>query len=312
MMSILDGFYGYNQIKVKRTNRYKTTFTTCWGTFSYEHMTFGLSNAGATFQRDMKIYFDDLISNIIQVYLDDLTIYSKNRLDHFGDLRKVLMHCTKCSISLNPSKYIFDVTKGKIPSHIVSDSRISIDPERITTILNVPTPTSKKEVQYFMGIISFVHRFVPDFVVMVKPIHNILKHDRSFSWTCDVKNSFLRIKKEIISASVLAKLDFEKEFIIYTNATEEVISSILLQIDDQNNEKLVAYMSHSLSDDETKYSYIEKHVFSLVKDIEKFLHFILGKHTQVKVPFPAVKFFYHKLIFQENLHTGFPKFKSMI
>jgi ribonuclease HI len=290
MMSLLDGFSGYNQIKVKRTDRYKTTFTTRWGTFSYEHMPFGLSNAGATFQRDMQIDFDDLIGKIIQVYLDDLTVYSKNRLDHFGHLRKVLMRCRKFGISLNPSKSIFGVTKGKLLGHIVSDSGISIDPERITAILNLPAPTSKKEVQAFMGIINFVRRFVPDFVVMVKPIHNLLKQDHSFSWTDDVENAFLRIKKAISSAPVLAKPDFEKDFIIYTNATEEAISAILLQCDDQNNEKHVAYMSQSLSDDEIKYSYIEKHVFSLVKAIEKFHHFILGKHTQVKVPLPAVKF----------------------
>jgi hypothetical protein len=53
MMSLLDGFFGYNQIKVKREDKYKTTFITHWGTFSYEHMPFGLSNAGATFQRAM-------------------------------------------------------------------------------------------------------------------------------------------------------------------------------------------------------------------------------------------------------------------
>jgi hypothetical protein len=89
----------------------------------------------------------------------------------------------------------------------------------------------------------------------------------------------------------LAKPDFEKEFTIYTNATEEAVSVVLMQNDDQGNEKPVAYMSQSLSDDEFKYSFIEKHAFSLVKVVEKFHHFILGKHTLVKVPLPAVKFF---------------------
>jgi hypothetical protein len=78
MMSLLDGFSRYNQIKVKMIDRYKTTFTTRWGTFAYEHIPFGLSNAGATFQRDMQIDFDDLISKIIQIYIDDVTVYSKN------------------------------------------------------------------------------------------------------------------------------------------------------------------------------------------------------------------------------------------
>jgi hypothetical protein len=142
-----------------------------------------------------------------------------------------------------------------------------------------------------MGGINFVRRFVPDFAMMVKPIHNFLKQDRYFSWTDDVENAFAGIKKEISSALVLAKPDFEKELTIYTIATEEAVSIVLVQNDDQGNEKPVAYMSQSLSDDEFKYSFIEKHVFTLVKVVEKFLHFILGKHTLVKVPLPAVKFF---------------------
>jgi hypothetical protein len=78
MMSLLDMFSGYNQSKVKRTDKYKTTFITCWGTFADERMPFVLSNACATFQRAMQIDFDNLINEIIQIYFDDLTVYSKN------------------------------------------------------------------------------------------------------------------------------------------------------------------------------------------------------------------------------------------
>jgi hypothetical protein len=148
-----------------------------------------------------------------------LVVYSKNRLDHFGHLINVLMRCRKFVISLNPSKSIFDVTKGKLLRNIVSYSGISIDPESIVAILNLPAPTSKREVQDFMGIINFVCRFVPGFALMVKPIHNILNQDRSFYWTNDIENAFVRIKKTISSSLVLVKLDFEKYFIIYTNAT---------------------------------------------------------------------------------------------
>ena len=144
-----------------------------------------------------------------------------------------------------------------------------------------------------MAIINFVRRFVPDFVVMVKPIHNLLKKDRSFSWTNDVENYFVRIKKAISSTPVLVKPNFEKEFTIYTNATEEAISVVLMQNDDQGNEKPMAYMSQSLSDDEFKYSFIEKHVFSLVKAVENFCHYILGKHTLVKVLYLLLSFFSH-------------------
>jgi hypothetical protein len=185
MMSLLDGFSGYNQIRVKRDDKYKTTFTTHWGTFAYERIPFGLINAGATFQRAMQIAFDDLISKIIQIYLDDLTVYSRNRQDHFDHLRKVFLRCRKFGMSLNPTKSIFGVTQGKLLGHIVSDSGISIDPERVITIQNLQAPSSKKEIQSFMGKINFVRRFILDFARMVKPIHNMLKQDRSFSWNDD-------------------------------------------------------------------------------------------------------------------------------
>jgi hypothetical protein len=201
------------------------------------------------------------------------------------------MRCRKFGISLNPSKSIFGVTERKLMGHIVFDSGISIDPERIVAILNLPASTSKKEVQSFMGVINFVYRFVPDFAVMVKRIHNILKKDRPFSWIDDVENSFEGIKKEISSTPVLAKPYIVKKFTIHTNATEEVIFVVLMLNDDQGNEKLVDYMSQTLSDDEFKYSFIEKHVFSLVKTFEKFLHYILGKNTLVKVPLLVVRFF---------------------
>jgi hypothetical protein len=71
---------------------------------------------------------------------------------------------------------------------------INIDPKRVIAILNLPAPTSKKEIQSFMGIINFVRRFVPHFAVMVKPIHNMLKQDQSFSWTNDFENHFVGIK----------------------------------------------------------------------------------------------------------------------
>jgi hypothetical protein len=70
----------------------------------------------------MKKFFDDLSGKIIQICLDHLTMYSKNRLGHFGNLRKILMRCRKFNISLNPSKSIFGITKGKTLGHIVSDS----------------------------------------------------------------------------------------------------------------------------------------------------------------------------------------------
>jgi hypothetical protein len=114
MMSLLDGFSGYNHICVKRIDKYKTTFSTHLGTFTYEEIPFSLINACATFQRDMQIAFDNIIGKIIQIYLDDLTFYSKNQEHHFDHLKQVFLLYIKSGMTLNPTKYIFSVTARKL------------------------------------------------------------------------------------------------------------------------------------------------------------------------------------------------------
>jgi len=287
MMFLLDGFLGYNKIKVKCLDRYKTTFTTRWGTFAYDHIPFGLVNASATFQRAMHIAFDDLIGVILQIYLNDLTVHSRFRTDHFSHLRQVFLRFLKYGMSLNPNKSVFGAFAGKILGHMVSEARISIELERVKSISFVPAPTSKKSIQVFMGKVNFVWRFIPNFSYIVKPIHNLLKANQTFIWDEQANNSFLKIKDALSSPPVLDTPELSRDFIIYTNAIEEAISAILMQTNSQNDEQPIAFMSQP--DSAVQYTLIEKHSYSLVKAIEKFRHYILGKHTIVKVPLPVVK-----------------------
>ena len=78
MMSMLDGFFGYNQVMVKKEDRHKTTFITPWGTFEYLRIHFGLTNVGAIFQRAIDFSFQVLIGKFIEIYQDDLTVFSKD------------------------------------------------------------------------------------------------------------------------------------------------------------------------------------------------------------------------------------------
>ena len=87
MMSLLNGFSGYNQVMVKKEDRHKTTFNTPWGTFEYLRMPFELTNVGATFQRAVDYAFKGLIGKFIEIYQDDLTVFSKNGVTHISHLR---------------------------------------------------------------------------------------------------------------------------------------------------------------------------------------------------------------------------------
>ena len=107
LFSLLDGCSGYNQVLVVEQDRMKTTFRMKWRTFSYRRIPFGIINVGATFQREMDITFQGLISHSVVVYLDDVVIFSKKREDHVFHLKQIFYHYGKYDISLNPKKRIF-------------------------------------------------------------------------------------------------------------------------------------------------------------------------------------------------------------
>jgi hypothetical protein len=132
-------------------------------------MPFGLLNVGSTFQRAMDFAFRDLIGKIIEIYQDDLTIFSKERGEHIHHLRQVFERCRKYGISLNPKKSIFGVDEGKLLGHIISKDGVKIDPSQVESIQNIPLPRCKKVVQSFFGKINFIRRFIPNFAKSPNP-----------------------------------------------------------------------------------------------------------------------------------------------
>jgi hypothetical protein len=152
----------------------KTTFRTKWGTFAYKRIPFGLINAGGTFQRAMDTEFPGLINKCVVVYLDEITVYSKNREDHIQHLTQIFERCRKYSILLNPKKTIFSVEEGKLLGHIIFQAGIPIDPKRIKAISQLPLPHNKKSMQSFFEKINFVRKFTPDFTKTIKPLQKMI------------------------------------------------------------------------------------------------------------------------------------------
>uniref|UniRef100_A0A2N9FLX8 Uncharacterized protein n=1 Tax=Fagus sylvatica TaxID=28930 RepID=A0A2N9FLX8_FAGSY len=131
VFSFMDGFSGYNQIKMAEEDKSKTAFITHWGTFVYDVMPFGLKNAGATYQRAMVTLFHDMIHHEIEVYVDDMIAKSRTAQDHLTDLRKLFQRLKKYQLRLNPNKCAFGVTSGKLLGFIVSGRGIEIDPAKL-------------------------------------------------------------------------------------------------------------------------------------------------------------------------------------
>ena len=123
----------------------------------------------------MDISFAGEIGNFVVIYMDDITVYSRFDREHIHHLEKVFMKCRKFGISLNPKKSNFALEEGKLLGHIISKDGIKIDPERVSAILKVGEPRSKKEIQSFLGQVNFLRRFVPSFAEILMNITNMLR-----------------------------------------------------------------------------------------------------------------------------------------
>eukprot|EP00253_Pinus_taeda_P028554 PITA_28554 len=283
-ISLLDGFSGFNQILVHPDDQDKTAFTTPWGTIKYVKMPFGLKNAGATFQRAMDIAFAKEIHDLLVVYLDDLTPFSKSDQEHLKHLRKIFMTCRKYGISLNPKKSLFALEEGKLLGHIISKDGIRIDPERIQAILQIPYPRTIKELQEFLGKINFLRIFIPNLAELIRLLRNMLKKYAKVRWSLETKQAFESIKTALTQTPVLTSPQFDKDFIIFSFASEHTIATVLLKKDDQGNEKPIAFFSRALRDAPLKYQIMEKHAYALGLEgkIGKWIASILEYDIEIK------------------------------
>jgi len=242
------------------------------------------------------------------VYLDDLTPFSKSDQEHLKHLRQIFLTCRKYGISLNPKKSLFGLEEGKLLGHIISKDGIRIDPERIQAILQIPYPRNIKELQAFLGKINFLRRFIPNLAELIRLLSNMLKKNSKVKWTLEAKQAFEGIKTALTQAPVLTSPQFDKDFIIFSFASEHSITAFLLQKDDQGNERPIAFFSRALRDAPLKYQIMEKQAYALVKAIKNFRIYILYSHVISYVPSVVVK----DILTQEGLEGKRGKWISNI
>jgi len=107
-------------------------------------MPFRLINIGVTFQRVVDVSFRGLINKFVFMYLDDVTVYSKNREENIQQLTQIFEMCRRYVILSNHKKTIFYIEEGKMLGHIISQEDIHIDPKRIKAISQLSLPHNKK------------------------------------------------------------------------------------------------------------------------------------------------------------------------
>lgn len=151
--------------------------------------------------------FSDMVEKIIEVFMDDFSIYGDSFDDCLANLDSVLQQCEDTNFVLNWEKCHFMVKQGIVLGHIVSSKGIEVDHARIEAISKLPSPRTIKEIRSFLGHAGFYRRFIANFSAIARPLCHLLATDVPFEWTDECQKAFDILKELLTSAPIMQPPD---------------------------------------------------------------------------------------------------------
>jgi hypothetical protein len=229
VFSKIDLRSGYHQLKIQESDIPKTAFHTRYVLYEYTAMSFGLTNAPAYFMYLMNKVFMEYLDKFIVVFIDDILIFSKTMEEHEEHLRLVLEKLRSNHLYVKFSKCEFWLIEVAFLGHVISTGGVSVDPGKIKDVINWMPPTTASEIQSFLGLAGYYHRFINDFSKIAKPMTKLLEKNKAFKWTKECQASFEELRKHLTLAPVLVLPDLTKKFDIYCDASHQGLRCVLMQ-----------------------------------------------------------------------------------
>jgi hypothetical protein len=225
LLCFLDCYSGYHQIAIKEEDHEKTAFVTPFGAYCYTTMSFGLKNAGATYQRAIQAYFKRQLNKNVEAYVDDVVVKTIDSSTLIDDLEETFASLRDYRRKLNPNKCVFGVPSGKLLGFIISQCGIEANPEKISAITSMKAPTSIKDVQKLTGCMAGLNRFISKLRERGLPFFKLLKHQEKFVWTPEADQALAQLKDFLSKPPVLTAPRKGEQLRLYLAATTHVVST---------------------------------------------------------------------------------------
>ena len=215
MFTIIDMRDGFWHIKLDDASSKLCTFNTPFGRYSYLRLPFGISSAPEVFQRKNYELFGDIPN--VHIVFDDIIIAVADDAEHDTALRELLERARKFNVRFNRSKVQLKVPTVRYLGHILSADGVRPDPNKVRAFVDMPTPTDRKALLRFLGMVTFLSRWLPGLADTRKPLTELLKDDVEWTWTAVHQQAVERIKHAVSSTPVLRFFDLSIPAIIQTD-----------------------------------------------------------------------------------------------
>ncbi|KAH9103704.1 hypothetical protein AeMF1_020028 [Aphanomyces euteiches] len=279
IFSKIDLASGYHQMLVVPQARKYTAFRTHKEILQWCVAPMGMAGMPGIWSRLMRSLFDKF--PFVVVYLDDICVYSKSLLDHVSHLRVVLEVLRKEKLYARLDKCAFGVNKVDFLGHTISAEGLQVDSKKVRAIEKWPAPTNRKELLSFLGMAGYYRKFIANYAKLVFPISELAKDSVPWQWTHQQDKAFMTIKAALQQAPVLQLPDFDKPFVITTDASGYCCGAVLSQQDDDGNDRPIAFLSKKLGETECNWPAHEKELYAIKLALTKWRAYVYGSHFDV-------------------------------
>ena len=295
-ITVADVQSAYHQMEVSPEEQDKTAFVTHKGKWVFKRLPFGIANAPFLFARMMSLAFAHFGPRSgLLVYMDDIICCSSTWESHLTLLESTLKALQAAGLTLKPSKVQFGPREVKYLGHILSAKGIRIGEDRIKAIIDLPTPTTIKELRSVLGMINFVRKFVPDLSTVIAPLVELTQkeHIKSIAkrWSQEHDKAFTEVKRLLSEAPVLCFPDFTKEFVVHVDASEVGAGAFLAQ-KNGTDLNIIAYFSQRFTKAQRHYSATMKECYGVVLALQHWRPYLWGKHFEVVTDHAALRYLY--------------------
>ena len=252
---------GYNNVQIKKGNKWKMVLTTLERSLEPMVMFFGLTNLSITFQTIMNEILWNLINTRkVMSFIDDVIVGTKIEERHDKLIEEVVRRLAENDLYIKLEKYKQKVRKVGFLRVVIEPEKIKIEEEKMKNVLDWLTPKGVADIQKFLGLANYYHQFIKDFTVIARPLHNIMKKDQKWKWTERQEEVFRKLKKRFTKELVLVAPYLDKKMRMEVDVLDYATEEILFIKCENKRWQPVTFLSKSLNEIERNYEIHDKEI----------------------------------------------------